>query len=143
MATKKKDLLEQESISMECELTTGEVAPEISLESADEAGNSSAAVSTENELELDELLNIMDESAEASAPSDPSESAPPELSEANPVIEPEAGNLPSDTAAGNRFCKTKTDKKESGADRNGADDSDTGFRNRIRYSYRRSNVQCS
>lgn len=113
MATKKKDLLEQESISMECELTTGEVAPEISLESADEAGNSSAAVSTENELELDELLNIMDESAEASAPSDPSESAPPELSEANPVIEPEADNLPSDTAAETVSVKPKRTRKKT------------------------------
>lgn len=113
MATKKKDLLEQESISMECELTTGEVAPEISLESADKAGNSSAAVSTENELELDELLNIVDESAEASAPSDPSESAPPELSEANPIIELETGDLPSDTATETVSVKPKRTRKKA------------------------------
>ena len=64
MATKKQDLLEQESISMKCELNIEEAASEISLEAADEAGNSPAADSTENEPELDELLNIMDESAE-------------------------------------------------------------------------------
>ncbi len=113
MATKKKDLLEQESISMERELNIEEVAPEISLEAADESGNSPAADSTENEPELDELLNIMDESAEASAPSDPSESDPPELSETDPVIEPEAGNLPSDTAAETVSVKPKRTRKKA------------------------------
>lgn len=49
MATKKKELLEQESVSMECELNIEEAASEISLEAADEAGNSPAADSTENE----------------------------------------------------------------------------------------------
>ena len=96
MATKKKDLLEQESVSMECELNTEEVSPEISLEGADEAGNSPDADSTENEPDLDELYISMDESAEASAPS---ESVPPDLSETDPVIELDAGALPSDTAA--------------------------------------------
>lgn len=113
MATKKKDLLEQESISMECELNIEEAASEISLEAADESGNSPAADSTENEPDLDELLNIMDESAEASAPSAPSESAPPELSETDPVIEPEAGNLPSDTAAETVSVKPKRTRKKA------------------------------
>ena len=113
MATKKKDLLEQESVSMECELNTEEVSPEISLEGADEAGNSPDADSTENEPDLDELLYLMDESAEASAPSDPSESDPPELSETDPVIEPEAGNLPSDTAAETVSVKPKRTRKKA------------------------------
>lgn len=113
MATKKQDLLEQESISMKCELNIEEAASEISLEAADEAGNSPAADSTENEPELDELLNIMDESAEASALSDPSESDPPELSETDPVIEPEAGNLPSDTAAETVSVKPKRARKKA------------------------------
>lgn len=110
MATKKKELFEQESVSMECELTTGEVAPEISLEGADEAGNSPVADSTENEPDLDEHLNIMDESAEASAPS---ESAPPEWSETDPVVEPESGNLPSDTAAETVSVKPKRTRKKA------------------------------
>lgn len=110
MATKKKDLLEQESISMECELNIEEAASEISLEAADEAGNSPAADSTENEPDLDELLNIMDESAETSAPS---ESAPHELSETDPVIEPEAGNLPSDTATETVSVKPKRTRKKA------------------------------
>lgn len=107
MATKKKELLEQESVSMECELNTEEVSPEISLEAADEAVTSPATDSTENEPDLDELLSIMDEGAEASAPSDPSESAPPELSEANPIIELETGDLPSDTATETVSVKPK------------------------------------
>lgn len=60
-----------------------------------------------SEPDLDELLNIMDESAEASAPSGPSESAPPELSEANPIIELETGDLPSDTATETVSIKPK------------------------------------
>ncbi|WP_101877395.1 S1 RNA-binding domain-containing protein [Lachnoclostridium edouardi] len=107
MATKKKELLEQESVSMECELNTEEVSPEISLEATDEAVTSPATDSTENEPDLDELLSIMDEGAEASAPSDPSESAPPELSEANPIIELETGDLPSDTATETVSVKPK------------------------------------
>ncbi len=64
MATKKKKLFEQESVSMECEPTTGEISPEISLETAVEAGYSTVSGNTENEPELDELLSIMDESCE-------------------------------------------------------------------------------
>lgn len=104
MATKKKELFEQESVSMECELTTGEVAPEISLEAADEAGNSPAADSTENEPDLDELLSTMDEGAETFIPS---ESAPPGLSETDSVSELETGALPSDTAAETVSVKPK------------------------------------
>ncbi len=107
MATKKKELLEQESVSMECELNTEEVSPEISLEAADEAVTSPATDSTENEPDLDELLSIMDEGTEASAPGDPSESAPPGLSEATPVSELETGVLPSDTAAETVSVKPK------------------------------------
>ena len=110
MATKKKDLLEQESVSMECELNTEEVSPEISLEGADEAGNSPDADSTENEPDLDELLYLMDESAEASAPS---ESVPPDLSETDPVIELDAGALPSDTAAETVSVKPKRTRKKT------------------------------
>lgn len=113
MATKKKELLEQESVSMECELNTEEVSPEISLEAADEAVTSPATDSTENEPDLDELLSIMDEGAEASAPGAPSESAPPELSETDPVIEPEAGNFPSDTAAETVSVKPKRTRKKA------------------------------
>ncbi len=110
MATKKKDLLEQESVSMECELNTEEVSPEISLEGADEAGNSPDADSTENEPDLDELLYLIDESAEASAPS---ESLPPDLSETDPVIELDAGALPSDTAAETVSVKPKRTRKKT------------------------------
>ena len=104
MATKKKELFEQESVSMECELTTGEVAPEISLEAADEAGNSPAADSTENEPDLDELLSTMDEGVETFIPS---ESAPPGLSETDSVSELETGALPSDTTAETVSVKPK------------------------------------
>lgn len=45
---------------MEYELTTGEVAPKISLKAVDEAGSSPVADSTENEPDLDELLSTMD-----------------------------------------------------------------------------------
>ena len=80
------------------------------MEGADEAGNSPDADSTENEPDLDELLYLMDESAEASAPS---ESVPPDLSETDPVIELDAGALPSDTAAETVSVKPKRTRKKT------------------------------
>ena len=112
MATKKQDLLEKESISMKCELNIEEELQKFPWKLLMKQ-ETPLLLTVQKTNRSWMALKIMDESAEASALSDPSESDPPELSETDPVIEPEAGNSPFRHAAETVSVKPKRARKKA------------------------------